>query len=674
MLNRDSKQKPLFCKGGEKEMGSKKLSKIWMLFIAFFMVFSLNYNAMAATQTSHTVKSGETLFAISKKYNVSVDTIIKLNALKNDSIKVGQVLKLTDNSSYTVKSGDTLFGIAQKFDVTIDAIKTANNMKTTDVKVGQQLVIPSGNENTDNDSITTVGKGKTVYVSEGGAKAYKTKSKTAAYYHTFVKGETVIVNYIGSLWYEGTIKDENGNTQKVYFHEDNVQGSTPLVLKDVYASKGGAKAYKMKSKTGGYHKQFAMADVVKVTYIGNYWYIGYIKDASGNNISAFYHEDEVQGTKPTTTTAPPKEEVKATVTAVVKVTGTLNIRSGAGTNYGIVGSLNNGTKVEILKESGKWANIKYNTTKTGWVSLDYLTNKTVVKTPASGTTPEKKPETPSTPTVKKATVKASGGLNVRVGAGTTFGIVGLLSNGTTVDVIKESNGWVNIQYGKLTGWVNKDYIAYTTNGGSTTSPATTTLKGKIIVLDPGHGGSDSGAVGIDKTTYEKTLALNYALDMKKELETYGATVYMTRTTDLTCLGVWNMDTNQDLKCRTDFAKTKNADIFISVHFNSAYGATGTETYYNESSVLGTANPYPEKSKLLAESVHKHYRPAVNLPDRGVKNANYYVNRMAKMPSILLEIGFVSSYNDLGRVSDASVQKAVAKAVAKGVEEYFTKTK
>jgi len=241
-----------------------------------------------------------------------------------------------------------------------------------------------------------------------------------------------------------------------------------------------------------------------------------------------------------------------------------------------------------------------------------------------------------------------------------------------IDVYTEKNGWAQIQYGNVKGWISTDYIVYGDNSTSNPNP-TGTLKGKIVAIDPGHGGNDVGALGIDGSSNEKTLTMAYSNDLKRELEALGAKVYMTRTSDTRCGGGWTAETNADLACRVNFAKTNAADILISVHFNSAYGATGTETYYNETNNYdGTMNPYPAQSKLLAQSVHKYYRPAIGLGDRGVRNANFYVNRRAAMPSILLEVGFVSNSYDLGRIKNSSVRQATTKAMAKGVQEYFSK--
>ena len=109
----------------------------------------------STTQTIHVVKSGETLGKIAQKYKCSVTDLKKWNNLKSNTIKVGQKLKVyppessgkqttgqnntSTGTTYTVKSGDSLWSIAKKYNVTVDYIKKKNNLKSNELKVGQKL-------------------------------------------------------------------------------------------------------------------------------------------------------------------------------------------------------------------------------------------------------------------------------------------------------------------------------------------------------------------------------------------------------------------------------------------------------------------------------------------------------------------------------------------------------
>ena len=122
----------------------------------------------------------------------------------------------------------------------------------------------------------------------------------------------------------------------------------------------------------------------------------------------------------------------------------LNVRRGAGTSYTKVGEVRKGANVTILKKSGSWYQIKYNTI-TGWVSGDYL-NVTLNSSNSCTST-----------TTKTGIVTASS-LNIRSGAGTSYKKVGEIKKGTKVTVLKKSGSWYQIKYSTITGWVSAEYL------------------------------------------------------------------------------------------------------------------------------------------------------------------------------------------------------------------------
>ena len=139
-----------------------------------------------------------------------------------------------------------------------------------------------------------------------------------------------------------------------------------------------------------------------------------------------------------------------TQSGTVKVNGALNVRSGAGTSYSVIGSLSNGAKVEIVETSGSWYKIKYGSGY-GYISKDYVT---VSSSSNSGST--------NTTTMQSGTVKVNGALNVRSGAGTNYSVIGSLSNGAKVEIVETSGSWYKIKYGSGYGYVSKDYILVNT--------------------------------------------------------------------------------------------------------------------------------------------------------------------------------------------------------------------
>ena len=166
-----------------------------------------------------------------------------------------------------------------------------------------------------------------------------------------------------------------------------------------------------------------------------------------------------------------------TQSGTIKVNGALNVRSGAGTNYSVIGSLSNGAKVEIVETSGTWYKIKYGSGY-GYVSKDYVTVST-----DSGNNSNNENNSSST-TTQSGTIKVNGALNVRSGAGTSYSVIGSLSNGAKVEIVETSGTWYKIKYGSGYGYVSKDYVTVSTNSGSNggnNSSATTTQSGTVKV-------------------------------------------------------------------------------------------------------------------------------------------------------------------------------------------------
>ncbi|ADL08520.1 N-acetylmuramoyl-L-alanine amidase family protein [Thermosediminibacter oceani] len=196
--------------------------------------------------------------------------------------------------------------------------------------------------------------------------------------------------------------------------------------------------------------------------------------------------------------------------------------------------------------------------------------------------------------------------------------------------------------------VYKDGSNITVNFSPTGNP----LKGRIIVIDPGHGGSDPGAVysGVN----EKDLNLDIALRLKKLLEENGAKVLMTRETDIYV----------NLYTRAGIANEAGADLFVSIHNNSINNPaiSGTQTLYY---------PTPEK-KAFAQTIHKAVVETLGLPDKGlIERPNLVVIRETKMPSALVEVAFMSSSHDLGLLRTEAFRQKAAEGIFKGIFNYLS---
>jgi N-acetylmuramoyl-L-alanine amidase len=169
----------------------------------------------------------------------------------------------------------------------------------------------------------------------------------------------------------------------------------------------------------------------------------------------------------------------------------------------------------------------------------------------------------------------------------------------------------------------------------------------LVCVDAGHGGHDGGANG-----GESKINLAVAHLLCAECEKQGFDVIMTRKDD----------TFVSLSDRCVIANTAKADIFVSIHCNSATStaANGTEVYYYAG----------EKSISLAKSVYQNMMSLVPLTSRGVKYGNYQVTRETNMPAILCELAFLSNTSDYKMLHDEATQASWAKAICKGICEYY----
>ena len=192
--------------------------------------------------------------------------------------------------------------------------------------------------------------------------------------------------------------------------------------------------------------------------------------------------------------------------------------------------------------------------------------------------------------------------------------------------------------------------------------ALSNVKNKIITIDPGHGGSDSGAVGPNGYT-EKEGAFAISQKVASILNQSGAKVVMTRDSDVDVYGP-NASARNELQARVDVGNNANSDIFVSIHCNAFVNpaANGTQTFYYGSSYQG---------QRLAQSIQEKMIEANGLRDRGISTCNFYVVKHSYMPAVLIETAFFTNYDEEALLSDDEWQTTMAKAIAEGINEYFS---
>ncbi|MEY2479247.1 MAG: N-acetylmuramoyl-L-alanine amidase [Verrucomicrobiota bacterium] len=197
---------------------------------------------------------------------------------------------------------------------------------------------------------------------------------------------------------------------------------------------------------------------------------------------------------------------------------------------------------------------------------------------------------------------------------------------------------------------------------------------ETVVLDPGHGGVDTGAS--NRWGSEKAFALEVAMAAREELLHAGFKVEMTRTTDDAV----------SLEDRVAFANRFAKALFVSIHFNSSGGGAGVESYAlapdgvpsnasseNHVSAADTkwyaGNAHDGQNIALTAAVHAAVLSRLSAFDRGVKHARFHVLRNAKIPAVLFEGGFLSDPSEGQRIATAQYRQQLGVAIAQGVQNY-----
>lgn len=178
----------------------------------------------------------------------------------------------------------------------------------------------------------------------------------------------------------------------------------------------------------------------------------------------------------------------------------------------------------------------------------------------------------------------------------------------------------------------------------------TSVKGSLLIIDAGHGGSDPGAQRGDIS--EKEITLQIAQKLKKIMEERGVRVIMTRADDSTV----------SLEDRVRITNQYAPDCFVSIHINSLEtdrDIQGIETYYNT-----------EQSKALAKTVHEQLVGNLAVPDRYVRKARFYVVNHTSHPAILAEVGFISNKDERDKLISSEYQNKVADSLGQGITLYL----
>ncbi|MDQ6106304.1 N-acetylmuramoyl-L-alanine amidase [Staphylococcus epidermidis] len=237
---------------------------------------------------------------------------------------------------------------------------------------------------------------------------------------------------------------------------------------------------------------------------------------------------------------------------------------------------------------------------------------------------------------------------LRTGPNAAYPVIYKIEKGKSFKKIDRKGKWIEVQNhaGTEKGWVAGWHTNL--NIPADQSLLSNPLKGKTIVLDPGHGGSDQGA---SSSTPSKSLEKNYTLktakELKKLLNKEGAHVKMTRSNDKYV----SLD-DRNIK----------GDAFISIHNDAldSSNANGVTVYW-----------FKDKQESLAQTLNSAIQKKALLTNRGSRQQNYQVLRQTDIPAVLLELGYISNPTDESMINDQLHRQVVEQAIVDGLKQYFS---
>ncbi|OJH18626.1 N-acetylmuramoyl-L-alanine amidase CwlD [Heyndrickxia sp. FSL K6-6286] len=196
------------------------------------------------------------------------------------------------------------------------------------------------------------------------------------------------------------------------------------------------------------------------------------------------------------------------------------------------------------------------------------------------------------------------------------------------------------------------------------------LSGKVIILDPGHGGPDGGAG--DEDALEKDIALSISKKIKEYLQEQGALVMMTREDDSDLADPETKGISrrkvEDLRTRLDMINESEADLYLSIHLNSIPSPrwSGAQTFYS---------PHIIENKRLAKFIQSELIRNLENTDREAKLLkNIYIVKNAKKPGALVEVGFLSNPTERENLKSDKYQEKVSASIYNGIMRYFSNEK
>lgn len=323
-----------------------------------------------------------------------------------------------------------------------------------------------------------------------------------------------------------------------------------------------------------------------------------------------------------------------------------NIRQEASTSSEILGRVMEGTELTVLFQQDGWTQVQY-MGQVAWISSELIEVIGPIEETASSTASDDS----ETQTIGTVTIRANG-TNIRSQPSIDSTVIETVQQGDSLKYIQAEGDWYEVSLSDgTTGYVANWVVDLSSDDTPAPAAQVTSISEATIVIDAGHGGHDPGAAA--DTFNEKSITLNTATLLAQRLSDSGANVVLTRETDQYI----------SLNDRVWSAHKVDADAFISLHYDALAQdnlMSGTTTYY-----------YSDDDIRLAETINNSLSQYGPLPNNGVRKGNYFVLRENAQPSVLLELGYLNHYRDVGVVNTDSYQSIIVESIYQALNDYFT---
>lgn len=348
----------------------------------------------------------------------------------------------------------------------------------------------------------------------------------------------------------------------------------------------------------------------------------------------------------------------ATESRILTVTGSVvNVRKGPDVEFERLGQVKKGDVLSVREEKNGWYLVEIPKIGQAWIA-GWLVRTEGSLVPAAA---------------KMVTVSGSV-VNIRQGPSLEARVIGKVYRGQHMSVTGLQGDWYKVKIGAgKEGWIATWLTEPLNNsiparGGSSSPIVPGSLKGRVIVIDPGHaterGGIhlDPGAIGPRTGLYEREVNMSITAKLKRMLEDAGAKVILTHSGG----------TGLSLAGRAGLADKTGADIFVSIHANSSTNrnlAGHTTYFYAPWSDTYLRNQRDRREKLAA-LVQRELVKAGGRRDMGIREANYAVLRETRVPSILVETAYLSHPEEEILLGQDSYRELLARGIFKGIQAYF----